>query len=161
MGHRPGQYSQRGHEPTEQLRAERRRKGQCRDCGADANGKLRCTTCNRKAEQATNRYRSGAKPGRQSMIVTDLRDLRFSAEELSKAYAGMLEAEARGQARKREELIAEPMHHAHLAWKFLGEVLDRSGIFPTKKPAKRVKQKRGAKAPGRFVQLTLALGSVT
>lgn len=147
----PGNRRDRANEPSEQLRAERQRKGKCIDCGENAKGRQRCAKCLKRVEDATDRYRGQGKRGRTPLIATDIRDIRFAAEELGKAYSGYAAIEMLGamSSRKRDELLAEPQHHALLAWKFLGEVLDRAGMIQPKKPSKPAKADPTPPAPSR------------
>ena len=145
----PGNRRDRQHEPSEQERARRQRNGRCITCGADANGRQRCRPCMQRIEAATDRDRGQGKRGRMPIIATDIRDLRFSAEELGKGYAGFTAVQMLGamSTRKRDELLGEPLHHVRLAWGFLGEVLERAGLMPQRKARKSKVAKAESKPP--------------
>lgn len=126
---RTGSRRDRANEPNERRRAELRQAGMCRDCKGPSGGKQRCTDCLRRSEEATARDRGQGRPGPPLDIDIDIRDFRFAAEELGKAYSGHTAVRMLGSMpkRKRDELLGEPQHNALLAWKFLVEVLERAG----------------------------------
>lgn len=130
------------------IRAARRAAGQCIDCG-ERSETQRCRACRERVEANTARYHGQGRPGRIPAIVTDLKDLRYAADALGKAFAGFTEVAGLGpiQPRRRDDLLEEPLAQVHLCWKFLREVLDRSGRYPMPGKAKRCAPARSASAP--------------
>lgn len=117
----------------------------------------RCPDCTAKVEAATARYRGKGKRGPQTRLTVDLRDIRYAAESLGKAYSGFSAIEQLGAMgpRRRDELLAEPVAQAHLAWKFLGEVLIRAGF--TMKTLRRPSEPPPVRPAPTAEQLGLAL----
>jgi hypothetical protein len=117
----------RANEATEQLRAERRAKGLCELCGEPAMGN-RCRKCYRRIEARTQRYVGQPRKGRMPRICEDLIDLGYAGEALGKAIRGFQAvADVDEQnARRRREMLIEHVSQARLAYRFLGEVLERN-----------------------------------
>jgi len=124
-----GNSRKRESEATERTRAERRAKGLCELCGEPAMGN-RCRACYRRIEANTTRYVGQPRKGPPLRIQIDLVDLHYAAESLGKAIRGFISvADVNEQnGRRRRELLIEHVSQVGLAYRFLGEVLERNPI---------------------------------
>ena len=137
----------RGHEATEQRRAELRAAGKCIGCEQPSRT-YRCAGCRAEADANVTRYRGQGRPGRVSLIAANLSDLRCAADALTKSWTGHTDAERLGpmSPRKRDELLAEPLAQVHLCLKFCREVLERVGYLTPERIRRRARTK-AASAP--------------
>ena len=146
----------RGHEATEQRRAQLRAQGRCIGC-EQPSPTYRCAGCRAEADANDTRYRGQGRPGRVSLIAANMSDMRYAVDALQKAWTGHAELERLGamSPRRRAELLAEPIAQVHLCWKFCHEVLVRVGYLAAastrRKPARsasaRSKRRGHARTP--------------
>lgn len=118
----------RTNEATELARADRRRRGLCRDCPRRSKTVL-CKRCNAAVEAATTRFRGQGQPGRITRVREDLKDLTCAIEAITVAYKAMLlvDEQPTMAPRDRKAALAEPLAQVNLGRRFLEEILERNG----------------------------------
>lgn len=129
MAHPSTRPRDRTGEATELERADRRKRGLCRDCPRRSKTVL-CSRCNAAIESAATRYRGQQRPGRMSRITEDLKDLTCAIDAITVAHRALLiVGEMTLSSRDRREALAEPLAQVNLARRFCAEVLRRHDVM--------------------------------